>query len=107
MTSLSTLEIKIGKPTPDPLARTTIDLGRDSARGKVTLEPLRGADGTNPIAVENAFSLFDDKAPVALGVATVSFSDHGRELKGSNVSGETHHARLTGRVHGIVEDPGR
>ncbi len=103
-TSLSTVKIAIDRSPADALAPTAIKLGDDGERGEVTIHPMKGADGSSPVAVQNAFTFFDEREAVGLATASVRFVDHGRELKTPNGSGEIHSIRLSGTVHGAAAD---
>jgi hypothetical protein len=107
MTSLSTVKIAIDRPSPDALAETTVRLGPEASRGEIKIVPLKGADGTNPIAIQNAFTFFDENEAVQVGTSTINVRDHGHELRTTSGSGEIHFARLKGVVHGVVEDGSR
>jgi hypothetical protein len=103
-TPLSTVKIAIERSSKDALAPTAIKVGTDGDRGEVMIQPMKGNDGVRPVALENAFTFFDEREAVGLATASIRFADLGRELKATNVSGEIHSVRLNGTIHGLVEE---
>src|SRR5262249_29305531 len=75
-TALASTMIVLKASGADPLAPLRMEVGKDAARGEIDFTPTRGFDGRNPIAVKNAYTCFDEKEAVSLGVARVRFSDH-------------------------------
>jgi hypothetical protein len=96
-TRVSTTNIKIDRERVSKIEEKLAELkAKIGDRGTLAIKPILGFDGTTPVSMLNAWTIFSEREPVTLAKGTADWKDAGQELKIRSGCGEIHYIRIEG-----------